>query len=68
MTNEKAIQVISAYLDFKGFVLYPDETFYEALECAVAALDTVKCIQIEVTEHHTFAKPDDVEDIKFGDE
>lgn len=23
--------------------------------------------KIEVTEHHTFAKPDDVSDIKFGD-
>lgn len=27
--------------------------------------DTVK---VEVTEVHTFAKPDDVEDIKFGDD
>ena len=26
--------------------------------------DTIK---IEITEHHTFAKPDDVSDIKFGD-
>lgn len=26
-----------------------------------------KNIKIEVTEHHTFAKPDDVSDIKFGD-
>ena len=24
--------------------------------------------QVEVIEHHTFAKPDDVSDIKFGDE
>lgn len=65
MTNEKAIQVLSAYLDFKSFVLYPDETFYEAVETAVAALDTAKCIQIDITEHHTFAKPDDVSDLDF---
>lgn len=24
-------------------------------------------VKIEVTEHHTFAKPDDVSDLKFGD-
>lgn len=24
-------------------------------------------IKIEITEHHTFANPDDVSDIKFGD-
>ena len=24
-------------------------------------------VKIEITEHHTFAKPDDVEGLKFGD-
>ena len=24
-------------------------------------------VKVEIIEHHTFAKPDDVEDIKFGD-
>lgn len=65
MTNQEAIQILSAYLDFKGFVLYPDEKFYDALETAVASLDTVGAITIDITEHHTFAKPKEVNNIDF---
>ena len=65
MTNEEAIKLLSAYLDFKAMILYPDERFYEAIETAVAALDTVGAITIDITEHHTFANPDDVSNIDF---
>lgn len=41
----------------------------KSIDCAIAALDFCinDCVLIEVEEHHTFAKPDDVEGLKFGD-
>ena len=75
MTNEEAKNIITGVIeDFTyscGYVDLDKETLsqvIEALSMASAALDTIECIKIEVTEHHTFAKPDDVSDLKFGDE
>lgn len=42
----------------------------KSIDCAIAALDVCinDCVLVEVEEHHTFAMPDDVSGIKFGDE
>ena len=39
----------------------------KSIDCAIAALDLCisDCVLIEVEEHHTFAKPDDVADLDF---
>ena len=74
MTNEEAKNIITGVIeDFTYSCGYVEldldkETLsavIEALSMASAALDTIECIKIEVTEHHTFAKPDDVSDLDF---
>lgn len=42
------------------------DSFLYVMDEIIKVLDT-KITEIEVTEHHTFAKPDDVSGIKFGD-
>ena len=64
MTNQEAIKTLSALLDFKGFLIVPDETLYEAIETAVAALSGGH-LKVEITEIHRFAKPDDVNNVDF---
>lgn len=43
------------------------DSFLYIMDEIIKILDT-KITEIEITEHHTFAKPDDVSDIKVGDE
>lgn len=40
------------------------DSFIYIMDEIIKVLDT-KITEIEITEHHTFAKPDDVEDIDF---
>lgn len=40
------------------------DSFLYIMDEVIKILDT-KIIEIEITEHHTFAKPDDVSDIDF---
>ena len=40
------------------------DSFLYIMDEIIKILDT-KITEIEITEHHTFAKPDDVEDIDF---
>ena len=61
MTNEEAIHVLVKVYNIDTL----SEELHEALECAIAALDTAGAITIDITEHHTFAKPDDVSDLDF---
>lgn len=42
------------------------DSFLFIMNEIIKVLDT-KITEIEVTEHHTFAKPEDVEGLKFGD-
>lgn len=42
------------------------DSFLFVMDEIIKVLDT-KITEIEITEHHTFAKPDDVSNIKFGD-
>lgn len=67
MTNQEAIKILSSLLSVRDmFLIYPDETFYDAIECAVAALAGGP-LKVEITEIHQFAKPEDTEGLKFGD-
>ena len=43
------------------------DSFLYVMDEIIKVLDT-KITEIEITEHHTFAKPEDVEGVKFGDE
>ena len=74
MTNKDAKNIIKCVIeDFISSGRYVEldydkETYnkvIEALSIASAALDTIEFIKIEVIENHTFAKPDDVEDLDF---
>ena len=42
------------------------DSFLYVMDEIIKVLDT-KIIKIEITEHHTFAKPDDVLELRFGD-
>ena len=42
------------------------DSFLYVMDEIIKILDT-KITEIEITEHHTFAKPDDVEGLRFGD-
>ena len=42
------------------------DSFLFVMDEIIKVLDT-KIIEIEFTEHHTFAKPDELESLKFGD-
>lgn len=69
MTNKEAIYIINRLNTY-----YCTDEDLKALDLAIKALETVDAaqagvsIKIEVTEIHKFAKPDDVSEIKFGDE
>ena len=66
MTNKEAIEYGKKWdeaLESRG-----DTPFSEArqfLNLAIYALKQMAPVKIEVTEHHTFAVPDDVEDLDF---
>ena len=64
MTNQEAIKILSAVLVCKDDMILPDETLYEAIERAVAALSGGP-LKVEVTQIYQFAKPDDVIYIDF---
>ena len=42
------------------------DSFLYVMDEIIKILDT-KINEIEITEHHTFAKPDDVSELRFGD-
>lgn len=42
------------------------DSFLYVMDEIIKILDT-KITEIEITEHHTFAKPDDVSELRFGD-
>lgn len=42
------------------------DSFLFVMDEIIKILDT-KITEIEITEHHTFAKPEDVSKLKFGD-
>ena len=77
MTNEDAKNIIIGIIEdytFCGLYVelnYDQKTFsdvIEALNMAVASLTfTTHAVKIDITEHHTFAKPDDTSGLKFGD-
>ena len=69
MTNQEAIKILSGFL--VGMDIFTDSDpdddmlkFYEAIECAVAALSGGP-LKVEITEIHQFAKPNDVSSIDF---
>ena len=58
MTNAEAAVILARE------IMAGDE-WNEAIQKAVAALSFTDEVKIEVIEKHTFAKPDEVEDIDF---
>lgn len=42
------------------------DSFLFVMDEIIKILDT-KITEIEITEHHTFAKPEDVQEVKFND-
>lgn len=62
--NAKSIPTRKDTIVIKNIKL---DSFLFIMDEIIKVLDT-KITEIEITEHHTFANPDDVSDIKFGDE
>lgn len=59
MTNAEAAVILARE------IMMGDDEWNEAIEKAVAALSFTEEVKIEVIEHHTFAKPEEVNNIDF---
>lgn len=70
MTNKEAISILEALME--DIYIREDSMAYiernlKALGLAVKALKNSGTTKIEITEVHTFARPEDTNDLKFGD-